>query len=431
MTDFLDTLVQQLNPNGAAPVVASNALPTVATGANVTGFLRQPVPANAITGINQNILEQFTKPAMAAQPLPNMIGQAGQIAAPQSQVASMIGTEPRVARAAIGTGNAAAGPGNAIVPYKAPVAAVAEAAPTALPSVAAAGTTNALEEAAAKGLSARMRSAFPSLAGATVTKGSIMKGGAAAVAGLVASGWIDARNLGGENSEMDQALKGGVLGAGLGAGAALTLGLGAGPVGWAALAGAGLFAAGNMVFGDNDSLDEKMDKSIATANGTIDTLINNPTFGIDPDTASQIKLQVAATTEFYRNANDLPGLQSYLASLAQTVPSFLMEASQRDQANKQKMQMQAAFGPVYSRMVDRSSNAAQQAFTVQMEAANAISDPQVAAAMKSQASQQYSAQMDTMAAYAQQIAAAPQNLPASQQAVVDNTSGLLQQVMGR
>jgi hypothetical protein len=300
-----------------------------------------------------------------------------------------------------------------------------EAAP-ALASTAA----GAADDVAAAGMKTWMERNIPSLAGASISKGSLLKGGAVGVAGLMASGWLDARNFGGENSELDQALKGGALGAGVGAGAAIALGLGAGPVGWAALGGAALFAAGNMVFGDNATTEDKMDAAIEKANGTIDTLIGNPMFGIDPDTAAQIKLQVAATTEFYKNNKDQAGLNQYLAGLAQTVPSFLMEASSRNAANQQKMQMQAAFGPVYSRMVDRSSTAAKQAFDTQMQAAQSVSDPTISAALKTQAAQQYSAQMDTMAAYAQQIAGTPQNLKPSQQTVIDNTQSLMQQAMG-
>lgn len=413
MTDFLDSFLAQIN-NQTSGMPPAQAMPI-----RTQDFPITPSPDD-IFRVNQSMsgmAQQAITPPTATMAPASMIGQA---IGPPAPNPSMIGQSPRVNL-----------PKAALAPAAAPAVGAAAAAPVSTTAGTAAGAVaSTADDAVASGLGSRIRSAFPSMAGANVSKGSLLKGGAAAVAGMMASGWIDARNFGGENSELDQALTGGLLGGGLAGGAAMALGLGAGPVGWAVLGGAALFAAGNMVFGDNDSTQEKMEKAIATANGTIDDLIANPIFGIDPDTASQIKLQVAATTEFYKNSGDVAGLNAYLAGLSQTVPSFLMEATARNSAQQQKMQLQAAYGPVYSRMVDRSSNAAKQAFEIQMQAAGAVSDPTIQAAMKSQAAQQYSAQMDTMTAYAQQIAAAPQASTPAAQGVLDQTQALMQQYMG-
>jgi len=418
MPGFLDDFLQQVSQSVAASTANPATLPV-----NPTQQFPIASTPEDLYRVNQS-LAQMTQQATQPRVLAGL-GNAAQ--SPAAQLASQIApaaVAPKMAPSLTAPNPAMyAGAG----PSAGPVAAAVPSAVSSVASVADDAVLSSVDDVAATTLGSRMRSAFPALSGANIGKGSIMKGGAAAVAGLVASGWLDSQDFGGENSNMDQALKGGAIGAGLGAGIALALG---GPVGWAALGGAALFGIGNAVLGDNDTAEEKMDKKITMANETINELINNPAFGIDQDTATQIRLQVAATTEFYKNAKDQAGLESYLAGLAQTVPSFLMEASQRNQTQQMKMQMQAQFGPVYSRMVDRSSTAAKQAFDIQLEAANAISDPATAGAMKSQAAQQYTAQMDTLAAYAQQVAQSPSQLKPSEQVVVDQTQTMMQQFMG-
>lgn len=444
--NFLQALLAQVGvaaaPPSGTPIPMGAGIPNPNPGIVGSSAMGVGMSPSRLASINQAVTAMGVNP----QAIPGV----AQTLSPAEQIAQQIGTRPAAIRGALpAAGQTGMGAANiagalpaagqtasrlpaALAPASVAGPAAAVAAPVAQSAIGAAGAGSvaASEAATATGLMGRLGSVFPSLAGAQVSRAGLLKGGAASVAGLVASGWLDNQNFGGENSEMDQALKGGALGAGLGAGAALTLGLGAGPVGWAALAGAGIFAGANMIFGDNTTLEEKMDKKVDAANQTIDTIINNPQFGIDPDTASQIRLQVAATTEFYKNAKDEAGLTSYLESLAQTVPSFLMESSNRNLAQQQKMQLQASFGPVYSRMMDRSSTAAQQAFDIQMEAANAVSNPSVRAALQTQASQQYSAHSDLQAAYAQQITQSPQPLPPSAQMVQDQAQGLVQQAMG-
>ncbi len=363
--------------------------------------------------------------AAAAAPQVTSVNQAlGRMGAP-APAAPTFGPTPPAAAPAGGIATSRALTGGA-----ASAAPASTVAPTSIAKTAGGAVVKeTAEEVVETGLRSRLAQFAPSLAG-KAGKGSLLKGGAASVAGLMASGWIDQRNLGGENSELDQGLTGALMGGGLAGGAALALGLGTGPVGWAALGGAALFAAGNMIFGDNDSTEEKMDQAIGETNSTINELIANPMFGVDPQTASQIQLQVAATTAFYKDAGDLAGLNSYLQGLAQTVPSFLMEASSRNAANQQKMALQAQFGPVFSRMVDKSSLAAKQAMDVQMQAASAVQDPGTRAAMESNAANQYSAQMDTMTAYAQQIAGSAQNSNPAAQQVLTDTQGMMAQMMG-
>ena len=233
------------------------------------------------------------------------------------------------------------------------------------------------------------------------------------MAGLIAGGFADHLNIGGENSNWDKGITGGIKGLGFGGAAAIALGL-TGPVGWAVVGGAALFGIANAVFsgrsGDQQghrSTIDQMHYSIGKANHTVDMLLANPQFGVDQWTAQQIRTQVSASTQFYLDQRDKAGLNQYLSGLATTVPSFLMQASQRNQVVQEKLKMQAAFGPVYSAMVDRSANAGQQAYADQMKAANAVTDPTLRASLQTQAASSYTSNQNLLTAQAQQVAMLP------------------------
>ena len=263
-----------------------------------------------------------------------------------------------------------------------------------------------------------------------MTVGSLMSGLGVATTGLMASGWVDSKNLGGENSNWDRGISGGLKGAALFGGGAIALGLASGPVGWAALGGAALFGLGEaFIWGEDKSTKDQMQEAIAGANTTIDNLINNPEFGIDTDTAQQVRLQVAATTQFFLQSEDKAGLDQYLKSLASTVPSFLMQASEQNKANQQRMKLQAAYGPVYASMMERSAQANQQAFATQMQSANQIADPNIRGSLQAQAAQSYKSSQELNAAYAQQVAGATTQLPAAAQAVQDQVAAMQQQYL--
>lgn len=272
-------------------------------------------------------------------------------------------------------------------------------------------------------------SRIPGLSGVNMTGASLMKGFGVATAGLVASGWVDSMNLGGENSNWDRGLSGAVEGLGIGAGGALALGIAGGPVGWAALVGAGLFGLGEaFVWGDDDSHEDKVNKLAIKTTDTINGVIGS-TSGIDANVANQIRTQVSATTAIYKATGDLEGMQAYLGSLAQTVPSFLMEAQSRQEATNQKLRLQAAYGPVYAATMERASAGTKQAYDVQMKAAQAVNDPQLSATLSAQASTMMQTQLDTQAAYAQQVAGASTKLTPAEQGVQDQTQALMTQAM--
>lgn len=286
------------------------------------------------------------------------------------------------------------------------------------------------EAAAATGrlgsLNASLNKMFPNL-GAKLSMGSIVTGLGVAFAGLQVSGFIDARNFGGEDSNLDQGLTGGIAGAGIGAGAALALGLSAGPVGWAALGGAALFGVAKMFQGKkSDAMNDKID----TARGTIESLLSNPAYGVDAYTAQQVRMQFEASTKFLMDQKNSAGLDQYLTSLASTVPTFLMQAAEKQQAVNQRMQLQASFGPVYSAMMERSAAANQRAFDAQMQAANQVSDPNTSAMLRTQAAERYRTAQDLQAAYARQVAGSTTTLPAPAQAVQDQFAAYVQQSMG-
>jgi hypothetical protein len=263
--------------------------------------------------------------------------------------------------------------------------------------------------------------------GANMTVASLVNGLGVAFLGLQASGFIDDRNIGGEDSNLDQGLTGALKGLGLGGAAAIGLGL-SGPVGWgAALGGAALFGIANMFKGKkSDAMDDKIDH----ANSTIESLINDPAYGVDEYTGQQIRLQVAATTKLLKDQKNAAGLDAYLSNLATTVPTFLMQASERNQATQQRMKLQAAFGPVYASMMERSAGVNQTAFQAQMDAANQISDPKLSNLLKTKAAEGYRSSQDLQAAYARQVAGATTTLPPPAQAVQDQFAQYVNQATG-
>jgi hypothetical protein len=276
----------------------------------------------------------------------------------------------------------------------------------------------------------RLNALLPRGLAVNMTMGSLMTGMGVASAGLMASGWLDGMDIGGENSNWDRGLSGAVKGASLLGGGAIALGLASGPVGWAALGGAALFGLGEaFLWGEDKTTEEQMQDAINGTNETIDNLINNPEFGIDADTAQQVRLQVAATTEFFMQSGDKAGLDQYLKSLAGTVPSFLMQAAEQNKAAKQRMKLQAAYGPVYASMMEQSAGANQQVFDTQMAAANQIADPGIRSALQAQAGQAYKASQQLNAAYAQQVAGTTTQLPAAAQGVQDQVAAMQQQYM--
>lgn len=262
------------------------------------------------------------------------------------------------------------------------------------------------------GLATKAQSLFPASmrAASPLTMGTLLGGLSVAVTGLQVGGFIDSQDWGGENSNLDRGLTGIATGAGLGAGAAITIGLAAGPVGWAALGGAALFGIGEaFLWGDDDSTEDQMHKAIEGTTHTIDTLLNNPEFGIDSETKKQIHLEVSAATAFYLDSGDKAGLDAYLKNLASTVPGFLMQSVQQQQVTQQRMELQAVYGPVYANLMERSAEAYQTSFDTEMAAAARIGDPKLRAAYERQAAQSLASNQALSAAYARQVAGAAQS----------------------
>lgn len=317
-------------------------------------------------------------------------------------------------------------------------AAAAKALSGAVATETAAGATGAgaaTASTAAKGgkllsgINTRLNALAPGL-GMEITASSLMSGLSVAGLGLMASGMIDRLNIGGEGSNWDVGISKGIMGAGLGAGGAIALGLSAGPIGWAALGGAALFSLTG-IFGPHQSEQSKANKMTDKALATINNLIARPEFGIDSYTGQQIRAQFYAATEIYKGNKDWKGLETYIQGLAQTVPTFLMQAAEKNQAVQQRMKLQAAFGPVYADMMARSADANKLAFDTQMQAASQVSDPKISAALQSRAAEGYRSSQELQAAYARQIAASTTNLPPAAQQVQDQAQQAIYQMMGQ
>jgi hypothetical protein len=270
-------------------------------------------------------------------------------------------------------------------------------------------------------------------AGLTVdmTAGSLMAGAGVAYAGLALGGFVDNLNIGGQDSNWDKGISGGVKGAGLGLGGAIALGLTGGPLGLALAAGAGLFMAGGII--SNMSNTRNVNNEVDRAHGFIKSILDNNTFGVDDYTKQQVNMMVETNISALKSTHDWAGLGAYVKSLASTVPSYLMQASERQKVLKTKMQLQAAYGGVYSHMLDQASAANQMAYGVQQNAANTVTDPSLRAGLQSAAAGTYAANQNLQAAYAQQVAGSAQNINPDPniQSSIDQANQMAQQSMNQ
>ena len=257
----------------------------------------------------------------------------------------------------------------------------------------------------------------PKLAGmfANVTRATLMRGAGVAGLGYMASGMIDSMNVGGENSNVDQGISGGVMGAGLGAGGAIALGLGSGPVGWAALGGAALFAGGKMLFGDNKTSTQKMTEATDKTRSTITEL--SSLYGLDADATSELLMQYDVTTRLYQDNKDKEGLKNYLTGLSSTLPALMLQQQEQADLEKKEQQRfegmlatQAQFAPIFEQALGQ----AQQASAGAMETANeishrlAVSSPNLSNLVRSGAATSNANANRLFAGYAAQMAMGPQ-----------------------
>lgn len=249
---------------------------------------------------------------------------------------------------------------------------------------------------------------------ANVTKASLMRGAGVAGAGYLASGIIDSMNVGGENSDFDRILSGASLGAGLGAGGAIALGLGTGPVGWAALGGAAIFGGAKYLFGDDKTSMEKMTQSITETRENIESIAMQ--YGLSPDAIGDVMMQYDMSTQLYADNEDKDGLKAYLTGLSQTLPAMMLQ--QKQIADQEQMQqdryqqminVQANFAPIFESQLTRASQASERAMATADQTAGYLeqNNPNLSALIRQSAAQSNESAQRLYSAYAQQMAMAP------------------------
>lgn len=250
-----------------------------------------------------------------------------------------------------------------------------------------------------------------------LSKGSVIKGAGVGIAAQIISGLVGSQNFGGENSNLDQALTGGIQGAGIGGGLALALGA-SGPVGWAAAAGGFLLDAVFSAQEEGGTTEERMQKSVTKTTNTIQQM--GQQYGLDPSDMADILLQHNATTQLFLNNKDKKGLDAYLSQLPTALPAMMVQyKQQRDQEaqhNQRVMAMQGAFAPIFNSIAQRSSQDNQVAYQNAVYAADqlATTNPQLASLIKANASTANQSSDAIMAAYAAQLATAPNQLDSQQ-----------------
>jgi len=261
---------------------------------------------------------------------------------------------------------------------------------------------------------AGLRTAGQSL-GMNITKASLARGGGIAATGVMASQFIDGLNIGGEQSILDKGASHAILGSSLAGGAAVALGLGAGPVGWAALGGATLFAGSRMLWGGDDTKLETATKSVGETRGTITELAGM--YGIEGDALDDIMMQYDASTKMYLDQKDTGGLKNFMAGISTQLPALMLQAREQQKAGDQEtqryeamMQTQAQFAPMFEKSLDRANQASQTAYQTANQTATYLDQrqPQLAALYRQTAAQSQASAANLQAAYARQMSQAPQ-----------------------
>lgn len=245
-----------------------------------------------------------------------------------------------------------------------------------------------------------------------VTAQSLMKGGSIATGGLMVSQFLDGMDIGGEQSFLDKTLSGGVLGASLGGGAAVALGLGTGPAGWAALGGALMFAGAKNLWGD-PSYDE-VKSTLDTTRATVSEL--GEMYGLSDEAMDDILFQFDAGSAMYTAEKDGTGLKEYLAGVGTQLPALMLQARETDKTRTAEqdrydtmMQTQAQFAPMFEQQMDCASQASQTAYQTANASATYLDQrqPQLAALFRQTAAQSQASAANLQAAYAAQVAQQP------------------------
>lgn len=248
-----------------------------------------------------------------------------------------------------------------------------------------------------------------------VTRMGLMRGAGVAGLGYMAAGIMDGMNIGGENSNADQGISGAVLGAGLGAGGAMALGLAAGPIGWAALGGAALFAGGKMLFGDNKTTPAKMQEAADKTRSSIQEL--SGLYGLPADATSELMMQYDVTTRLYTDNKDKEGLKAYLTGLSQTLPALMLQQKDQYDAEEKEQQRyegmlatQAQFAPIFEQAIGQAQQASAGAMATANEVSHrlAVSAPNLSNLVRSGAATSNANANRLYAGYAAQMAMGPQ-----------------------
>lgn len=243
------------------------------------------------------------------------------------------------------------------------------------------------------------------------------------IGGQVLGGLIDSANIGGQNSNWDKGLTGGIKGLGLGGAGALALGL-TGPVGWSIAGGAALIGAISGIAGgdhqsDADHLRTTYDNVLGNdqKQGVLDKL--GDTYGLNATDLNNVKLGVQATMDLLRQNGDRKGMDAYVSNLAQTLPQQLLQYKQARDADNQHFArvaaMQAQFAPMFNSIAGQSTAANAVAYQNSVQAADQLqaTNPQLASLIKANAGQSQSSSDAMLAAYASQIAIGSANAAGS------------------
>lgn len=275
------------------------------------------------------------------------------------------------------------------------------------------GPVSQFPQAAAQGGGrlAGLKNAIPG-ASRIANMSPMMKAGGAAIGGQLAGSFVDDMDIGGENSNLDQFLSGGIKGAGAGAAAAMLMG---GPAGWGALAGGLGYGAFKSFFGDDETSAEKMANQVSEFNMMTQEMASG--LGVRPDVLEETLLPINLQIQMAMESGDKDMLKQTVEAARQNLPTLIQNAYGQSQVKQQEedryarmIANQAQFAPMFENAIERSSLASQQSMQYSNDLADQLdaSAPGLSDMIRSTAARSNASSEALMAAYAGQIAMQPQ-----------------------
>jgi hypothetical protein len=340
-----------------------------------------PISYSGNYGATAQTLGQLGAPA-------RQLGQAAMSSADDAlRAAAAVGGAPRV------TASAATGGASSASRMAAQAAGVADDIPSAFIGRPSLGT--------AAGMADDVAAVAGNAGGAVGKVGKFGKLGAAAkligppslgyMGGQMVGGLVDSANIGGDNSTADRFWRNAAVGAGLGAGiGTIVPGVGnvVGGVAGGLIGGIGAGLLG-IKFGDDDTVD-------TVGSRLSDALAQTP---LDPETRAAVLAQFALQTQ----GQGASQARLVAEALGQQASQLILGQQQQKAQQERAMAMQAMMAPLFTPYLDMAAGSARSNTLALNNAADTLTDPDMAAIYRARAANLENMAMQGVAGYAAQM----------------------------